>query len=148
MIKFSFTFLIIVIGLFSCKKEDNLCNNCSVGAPPSSTTGLTFTKASGSTYTADSSYFLLVSKTLVAYYQGNAHKLVIKTSSSIPGSYSFTTTANKLIYTETATTYTASGGSINITSYSSSKISGDFISNGSGGGIIGLNGQFKDILVK
>lgn len=39
----------------------------------------------------------------------------------------------------------AIGGYINITDNSNNKMSGNFITNGTGGGFTSVNGQFKDI---
>jgi hypothetical protein len=62
----------------------------------------------------------------------------------IPGSYPISS-ANKVSYTESGSSYNATGGTINITAYGNNKISGDFITSGSGAGYTSVNGQFVDI---
>lgn len=138
------SFLIMMI---ACKKEDpeQSCGTCPVGGSVNSTAGFSFTKNNGASITADSAFFIPVSRTIVAYYQGFAHKVNIKTSSLAAGTYSFTSSANTLSYTESTFTYIASGGSISITANANNKMSGSFVSNGSGGGVISLTGQFTDI---
>lgn len=132
--------------IVSCKKEpEQSCGTCPVGGSVNSTPVFSYVKNNGSTVTADSAFFIPVSKTIVAYYQGYAHKVNIKTASLAAGTYSFTSSANTLSYVEATFTYIASGGSINITSNTNSKLSGNFVSNGSGGGITSLTGQFTDI---
>jgi hypothetical protein len=148
--KTSFVTTFVLWCLFTCssckKTPDQSCGSCPVGGGSGvAQDGVSFTKTGNITYTADSAYFLSVSNTLVAYYQGNAHKLVLKTTSPVAGNYAITATTNRVTYTEATGTYVASGGSINITSNASTKISGDFLSNGTGAGIIGLSGQFTNI---
>ncbi|MBI3520794.1 MAG: hypothetical protein HY062_15765 [Bacteroidetes bacterium] len=138
--------LIFSLMLLSCKKEDpdQSCGTCPIGGP-SQSSGLTFTRNNGASITADSATFNPSFSTITAYYQGVTHRISIKTSSQLPGTYNFTTTANTLYYIETSATYYAIGGYINITSNANNKLSGNFVSNGTGGGYTSINGQFKDI---
>jgi len=136
---------LLVAGFFTfCKKNkpEQTCTSCDTG--PSTPPGFTFTKNGGSAITADSAYFYPSSNTIIAYYQGNTHRVNVKTASLNPGSYAISTT-NKVTYTELSLVYNASGGSINITANANNKLSGDFTTSGTGGGFISVNGQFKDI---
>ena len=145
---FSFYTVVVVfsIVLLSCKKQEpeQSCGTCPVGGP-SQSAGLTFTKNNGSSVTADSASFNSSFSTITAYYQGVTHRINIKTSSQLPGTYSFTTTTNTLYYIEPSATYYATDGYINITSNANNKMSGNFTTSGTGGGYISVNGLFKDI---
>lgn len=137
-----FISLIIIV---SCKKEpEESCDNCPVGGSTESK-GFSYIKNSGETIYADSAFFNSSFRTITAYYHGIATRVNIKTSSQAEGTYSFTIPGNTISYTETTATYIASNGSINITSNLNNKMSGNFVSNGTGAGIITLRGQFKDI---
>ena len=81
----------------------------------------------------------------MAYYQGNAHKLVIKTSAQSPAKY-LISAINKVTYTEALLTYTATSGEINITANTGTTLSGDFLTQGSnGGGVTSVKGSFLDL---
>jgi hypothetical protein len=142
------SFLMIFISLVliaSCKKEpEESCDSCPVGGS-TETVGFSYIKNSGATIYTDSAFFNSSYRTITSYYHGIATRVNIKTSSQAEGTYSFTIPGNTISYTETAFTYIASDGSINITSNLNNKMSGNFVSNGTGGGIITLRGQFKDI---
>lgn len=146
--KFFFVSFFCVLIVISCKKkEDDSCDNCQDGGPVEQLE-FSYTLNGGSKIVADSAFFNASSKTITSYYQGIANRINIKTTSQIAGTYNFTTTANVLSYTHAGLTYMASGGYINITDNSNNKMSGNFISNGTGGGYTSVNGQFKDITKK
>lgn len=137
-----FTFLVYV----SCKKEpEQSCGTCPIGGNVNSSVGFSYVKKGGSTVYSDSASFNAASRTITSYKNGIATRVNIKTTSQGTGTYSFTTSGNSISYTETTFTYIGSGGSINITSNTNNKMSGNFVSNGAGGGIISLTGQFTDI---
>jgi hypothetical protein len=141
--------LLLFISLASCKKEpEQSCGTCPGGGTVNSLVGFSYVKNNGASVNADSAFYNSVSKTITSYYNGISTRVNIKTTSQAPGTYSFTTPGNALSYTETSFTYIASGGSIVITSNVNNKLSGNFVSNGTGGGIISLTGQFKDIKLK
>lgn len=141
---FNLVFLLVIFSCTACKKKEpeQTCSNCDTGpgAPP----GFTFTKNGSTAITADSAYYYSSTSTIIAYYQGNSHRVTVKTSSLNTGSYAIST-SNKVTYIESGLTYNATGGSINITAYGNNKISGDFITSGTGGGFTSVNGQFKDV---
>jgi hypothetical protein len=140
-----FSSLLIVA---SCKKEpEENCDSCPVGGS-TEPIGFSYIKNSGATIYADSAFFNSSYRTITAYYHGIATRINIKTSSQAEGTYSLTIPGNTISYTETTATYIASDGSINITSNLNNKMSGNFVSNGTGAGIITLRGQFKDISKK
>lgn len=146
--KFFFVCFLCALMIISCKKkEDDSCNNCQDGGPVEQLE-FSYTLNGGSKIVADSAFFNASSKTITSYYQGIANRINIKTTSQIAGTYNFTTTANVLSYTHAGLTYMASGGYINITDNSNNKMSGNFITNGTGGGYTSVNGQFKDIAKK
>ena len=146
--KHFFAIFILSFVIISCKKkEDDSCVSCQEGGPGEAV-GFSYTLNGGSKIVADSAFFNTSFKTITAYYQGIANRINIKTSSQITGTYNFTTTANVLSFTQAGLTYMASGGYINITNNSNNKMSGDFITNGTGGGFTSVNGQFKDISKK
>lgn len=129
----------------SCKKEpDQSCGTCPVGGSVNTPQGFTYTKNGGTALTADSAFFLPASNTIVAYYQGGTNRVIIKTASQNPGTYSIST-ANKVTHLDAYGTYNATGGNVIITANANNKISGSFITNGTGAGYISVNGQFQDI---
>lgn len=136
----------LILSATSCKKkeQEDSCSTCASSSPVEPQ-GFTFTKNGGAPITADSAFFIPASNIIIAYYQGATHRVNIKTSSQVTGTYSFSITTNKLTYTENTFIYNATGGSVNITANANNKMSGDFTTNGSGGGFISVNGQFKDI---
>jgi hypothetical protein len=140
-----FAFCLLPV-LISCKKKEPDCGSCSSGEGLKPPPGLSFVvNGSNTTLLADSAWFIPVSKTIMAYYQGNAHKLVIKTSLQSPGTYSVSA-LNKVTYTETLLTYTATSGEIKITENTGTSLSGDFLTQGnSGGGITSLKGSFTEL---
>ncbi len=149
MKNFTILILLLVVALLSCKKEpEQSCGTCSVGGSATSAVGFSYVKNGGTAVYSDSAFFNSSYKTITSYKNGISTRVNIKTTSQAPGTYSFTTSGNTISYTETTFTYIGSGGSINITSNANNKISGDFVSNGTGGGIISLTGQFKDIPLK
>lgn len=149
MIKTLISIGIILLVLSSCKKEpDQSCGTCPVGGSTTPTNGFSYVKNGGSAIYADSAFYNSVNKTITSYYHGIATRVNIKTTSQVPGTYTLTTPGNTISYTETSFTYIASGGSISITSNSNNKLSGSFVSNGTGGGIISLTGQFNNIPLK
>lgn len=135
---------LVILNIEGCKKKEpeKSCSNCDNG--PAASPGFTFTKNGGTAITADSAYYYSTSNTIIAYYQGSTHRVTIKTSSLNTGSYTISTN-NTVTYIESSLIYNATGGSINITAYGNNKISGDFITSGSGGGFTSVNGQFKDV---
>lgn len=136
---------VLLACLISCKKEpEQSCSSCSVGGTTQSI-GFSYVKNGGASVDADSAFFNSTYRTITSYKNGISTRVNIKTSSQGPGTYSFTTSGNSISYTEITFTYIGSGGSINITSNANNKMSGNFVSNGSGGGITSLTGQFKDI---
>ena len=139
-----------ILMAFSCKKEDESqsCSTCSVGGSTHPSSGFSYVINNGSTVYADSAFFNASFRTITSYRNGIATRVNIKTSSQAAGPYSFTSSANTLSYTESTFTYIASGGSINITSNANNKLSGNFVSNGTGGGVISVTGQFQDIPLK
>ena len=139
-----------VIILFSCKKEDEgqSCSTCPVGGSNHPSNGFSYVINNGATVYADSAFYNSAFKTITSYHSGIATRVNIKTSSQAAGTYSFSSSANTLSYTEVTFTYIASGGSINITSNANNKLSGNFVSNGTGGGVTSLTGQFQDIPLK
>ncbi len=140
--------LILLAGILSnsCKKnKEKDCSTCPVGGVVVPSPGCTFTKTGNIRFTADSSYYLSASNTLVAFYQGNSHKLTVKNTTAAIGTYTFNGTTIKVTYFESVGSYLGSSGTLNISSNTNTYISGDFISTGIGGGIIGLNGQFTSI---
>lgn len=145
----AFVFILGLIILFSCKKKDDggSCSSCPVGGSQQSN-GFSYVKNNGSPVYADSAFYNSTNKTITSYYHGIATRVNIKTTSQAAGTYTFATPGNTLSYTESTFTYIAAGGSINITSNANNKLSGNFVSNGSGGGIISLTGQFQDIPLK
>lgn len=148
MVNRNYIFVIFILSLLivSCKKEpEQSCGTCPVGGSTGSSVGFSYVKNNGASVTADSAFFNPSFRTITSYYNGIATRVNIKTSSQATGTYSFTSSVNTLSYTESTFTYIASGGSINITSNANNKMSGTFVSNGTGGGIISLTGQFKDI---
>lgn len=132
--------------IFSCKKKETDCGSCPSGDGVKPQPGLSFVvNGSNTTLLADSAWFVPASKTIMAYYQGNAHKLVIKTSLQSPATYSISS-LNKVTYTETLLTYTATSGQITITENTGATLSGDFLTQGnSGGGITSVKGSFLDL---
>jgi hypothetical protein len=145
-VKILFIFLFVLLFLNSCKKkEEHTCGTCSVGGAVEPT-GFTYTKNGGAQITADSAFFYPASNTIISFYQGVTHRVIIKTSSQATGSYSISTSAsNKVFYYESVGTYGATGGNVNITSNANNLLSGNFTTNGTGGGFISIGGQFKDI---
>lgn len=144
-LNFSVIFGIVILTLSSCKKEpDQSCGSCPVGGSVNTPQGFTYTKNGGSAITADSAFFLPTSNTIICYYQGGTNRVILKTSSQAPGTYSIST-VNKVTYSDPLGVYNATGGSISITANANNKISGSFITNGTGGGYISVNGQFQDI---
>jgi len=143
-IKQAICFALILVALTSCKKkESDDCSNCATEeSGASSLPGLTFVlNGNSSMITADSAYYKTTSKTIVAYYQGNSHKLVIKTSSQVVGQYSISA-SNTLTYSENLTVYQATSGNITITDTTGKKLSGDFLTLGNNGGITSVKGKF------
>lgn len=141
--------ILLLVGLLSCKKEpEQSCSTCSVGGSVNSSIGFSYVKNGGTAVYSDSAFFNAAYRTITSYKNGISTRVNIKTTSQTPGTYSFTTSGNTISYTETTFTYIGSGGSINITSNANNKMSGNFVSNGTGGGIITLTGQFKDIPLK
>jgi hypothetical protein len=142
-------FLLIIL-VTSCKKQepDQSCGSCPVGGSTSPVDGFSYVKNGGSAVYADSAFFNSTNKTITSYYHGIATRVNIKTTSQAPGTYTFTVPGNTLSYTETSFTYIASGGSIIISSNSNNKLTGNFVSNGTGGGIVSLTGQFQNIPLK
>lgn len=142
--------IIVILGsvfivFSSCKKEpEQSCGTCPVGGSVNTPQGFTYTKNGGTATKADSAFFLPASNTIVAYYQGGTNRVILKTSSQSAGTYSVSTT-NKVTYLDSYGTYNATGGSISITANANNKISGSFITNGTGGGFTSVNGQFQDI---
>ncbi|MES2512604.1 MAG: hypothetical protein V4580_00615 [Bacteroidota bacterium] len=144
-LKLFLTTLFFSILIVSCKKEDesDSCSTCPVGGSIEPV-GFTYTKNSGATITADSAFFFPASKIIIAYYQGMNNRIIIKTSAQTSGVYTFNGASNTVTYIEPLGSYSATGGSINITSNANNKMSGTFTS--SGGGIAStIGGQFKDI---
>lgn len=140
---------VILVILSSCKKEpDQSCGSCPVGGSTTPSNGFSYVKNGGSATYADSAFYSATYKTITSYYHGIATRVNLKTTSQAPGTYTLTTPGNTISYTETSFTYIASGGSIVITSNSNNKLSGNFVSNGTGGGIISLTGQFNNIPLK
>ena len=142
--------LLGLIFLVSCKKEDSgtSCGTCPTGGPSQGSNGFSYVLNNGSAVYADSAFYNSSFRTITSYHNGISTRINIKTVSQAAGTYSFTSSANTLSYTESTFTYIASGGSINITSNSNNKLSGNFVSNGTGGGIISLTGQFQNIPLK
>ena len=139
--------LIALVGfaVISCKKEpEESCSSCSVGGGIEPV-GFIYSKNGGADIHADSAFFNTSFRTITSYYQGIATRVNIKTSSQAPGTYTLTSSVNTLSYSETSFTYMASGGSVIISDNANNKISGNFVSNGSGGGITSITGRFKDI---
>ncbi|MES2565785.1 MAG: DUF6252 family protein [Bacteroidota bacterium] len=135
----------IVVVFVSCKKEpEQSCSSCDVGGA-AEPVGFIYSKNGGADIKADSAFFNSSFRTITSYYNGIATRVNIKTSSQAAGTYTLTSSANTVSYSETNFTYLASGGAIIISENSSNKISGNFVSNGSGGGITSLTGRFKDI---
>ena len=140
----------ILLVFSSCKKEepDQSCASCPVGGSTTPTNGFSYVKNGGTAIYADSAFYNSTNKTITSYYHGIATRVNIKTTSQVPGTYTLTTPGNTISYTETSFTYLASGGSVSITSNSNNKLSGSFVSNGTGGGIVSLTGQFNNIPLK
>jgi hypothetical protein len=136
---------VFVLTLFSCKKEpEQSCSSCSVGGTEEPI-GFYYSKNGGTVIKADSAFFNVAFKTITSYYQGIATRVNIKTSSQAPGTYTFSIPANTLSYSEVSVTYLASGGSLIISENVNNKMSGEFVSHGSGGGITSITGRFKEI---
>ena len=146
-----YTIFIVILFIcsifFSCTKKapEQSCSSCPVGGVVNPPQGFSYTRSGGDQITADSAFYFSSSNALLSYYQGNTYKLSIKIASLQTGNFTFTTTANKLTYTEPLGTYIASDGSVNITSLANNKVSGDFTSTGSGAGILSVSGQFTNI---
>lgn len=141
--------IVFLATVLSCKKEpEQSCGTCPVGGSTSPTSGFSYVKNSGSAIYSDSAFYNSAYKTITSYYHGISTRVNIKTTSQAPGTYTFTASGNTLSYTETSLTYIASGGSIVITSNANNKLSGNFVSNGTGGGIITVTGQFYNIPLK
>src|SRR6478609_4843868 len=122
-----FCIFFLVMVFVSCKKKETNCSSCPSGEGVKPPPGLSFVvNGSSSTLLADSAWFIPASKTIMAYYQGNAHKLVIKTSAQSPAKY-LISAINKVTYTEALLTYTATSGEINITANTGTTLSGDFL---------------------
>jgi hypothetical protein len=139
------SFITVCFLLVSCKKkEEDSCGSCPVGGG-TEPAGFSYTKNGATAITADSASYNAVAKSIISYKGGIATRVYIKTTSQLVGTYSFSVTGNTLNYNDPSTVYVASGGNINITSNASNKLSGNFTSTGSGGGLINVNGQFKDI---
>lgn len=138
-------FASVLIAFSSCKKEpEESCSTCPVGGA-TEPVGFIYSKNGGTDIHADSAFFNSSFRTITSYYQGIATRVNIKTSSQAPGTYTLTSSANTLSYSETGLTYMASGGSVIISDNANNKMSGNFVSNGSGGGITSITGRFKDI---
>ncbi len=135
----------ILVLVSSCKKKSDDCNSCNVQGPGNPPPGLTFVlNGTNTTITADSAWFLPSTNNIIAYYQGNSHKLVIKTSAQTVGTYAISAT-NILTYSENASAYSATSGSITITAKSATTMSGDFLTMGNSGGFTSVKGSFTDI---
>lgn len=136
---------LLALLVISCKKEpEQSCGSCEVGGTEEPV-GFYYSKNGGTVIKADSAFFNVAFKTITSYYQGIATRVNIKTSSQTPGTYTFTIPANSLSYSEVSLTYIASGGNIVITENLNNKLSGEFFSHGTGGGITSLSGRFKEI---
>ncbi len=149
MKKVFFTIIVGVLFFTACKKEpEQSCGTCPVGGSTTPANGFSYIKNGGTPIYADSAFYNATYRTITSYHNGIASRVNIKTTSQAPGTYSLTTPGNTISYTETSFTYMASGGSVIITSIANNKLSGNFVSNGSGGGIITLTGQFTNIPLK
>jgi hypothetical protein len=148
VLSISILFFVLLSG---CKKEEATSTSCAtcpagggIAAPPD---GFTYTTNQGAVITADSA-FLLNSNVIISYYHGAAHRVTIKLTSLLAGTYALTnpSNGNTVSYYETpGATYNATGGTVTISESSSTKISGSFVTSGAGGGFVNVNGQFQNI---
>jgi hypothetical protein len=139
------TFAVILLIFISCKKEpEESCGSCPVGGA-TEPIGFIYSKNGSADVHADSAFFNATFKTITSYYQGIATRVNIKTASLVPGTYTLTSTANTLSYSAPGLTYIAAGGCVIISDNANNKLSGNFVSNGTGGGISSLTGRFKEI---
>lgn len=145
--KHLFIIFISSLVILSCKKkeeETNSCSTCDSGGGVASV-GFSYNINGGGTTTADSATYNVANRTITSYKQGMAKRIVIKTSSQLPGTYYFTSTANTFNYIESIGTYYATSGYITITANANNKMSGNFSSGGTGGTSTTVSGNFKDI---
>lgn len=142
-------FVLFLFIIAACKKEsESSCGTCPVGGSVTPINGFSYVKNGGTPIYADSAFYNATYKTITSYYNGISTRVNIKTTSQAPGTYTLTTPGNTLSYTETSFTYMASGGSVIISSNSNNKLTGNFVSNGTGGGITSLTGEFTNIPLK
>jgi hypothetical protein len=142
-----FIIFILSLTIVSCKKKEedsSSCSTCPVGGGMEPT-GFSYNINGGGTTVADSATFNVANRTITSYKQGISKRIFIKTSSQLPGTYSFTSTANTFYYIESIGTYYATSGYITITANANNKMSGSFSTGGTGGTSTTVSGNFKDI---
>jgi hypothetical protein len=129
--------------LWSCKKEDdaNPSNNNTGGAT------FNWTDNTGATVNADSAFYVEQYHTIKAYKGGIAQFIEINLTAGAAGTYTVGS-GNAISYLNGNTLYTASTGSVVISSNTAGKMAGSFTSTGTGGSITALSGAFANMEVR
>lgn len=156
-LKFGTGVLVVILFMGSaCKKKEattsKSCPSCPAGGglanPPD---GFTYTKNMGETIKADSA-FILGNNVIICYYHGGAYRVTIKVKSLLPGVYQITDppSGSTVSYYETpGASYSALSGNVTITDYRLNGnirvVSGSFMTEGDGGGLVRINGQFQNV---
>lgn len=124
------------------------CSEDEVAAvTPNGTSSFVWVDNTGTSITADSAYFENQYKTIKAYKGGVAKFLEINLRSDTVGTYTVGS-INAVSYLNGSALYIAATGSIAITSNANSKMSGSFVSVGTGANLTSINGTFTNIAVR
>ena len=97
-------------------------------------------------HSAASASFSTTYKTLIAKDASNATLFEINLSGTTPATYSVDA-SNAITYTGVSPYFTATGGSVIITTNANGKMTGSLRAVGNSGGITMINGTFKNITV-
>ena len=140
---FSIVILLFVMTFTSCSSDDD---QPTIPVVPVAD-GFTWKENGTATvHTAASASFSTNFKTLIAKDASNATLFEINLSGTTPATYAVDA-SNAITYTGVSPYYTATGGSVIITTNAAGKMTGTFRSVGNSGGITAINGTFKNIAV-
>lgn len=141
-LRFVITICAAFFVLYSCKKDDPQPVNNNPATPSGNFTW----NVNGSTsFTADSTYAYYSYTSFYAFKGGTNNSIEINLGSLAVGTYTISSaTGNALTLVKNGTSYSASSGTVSISS-SGSKLSGTLTAAFSGTVVTGLIGQFTDV---
>ncbi len=143
--KLLFFSLLSISLMFSCSDEEKDETTEDVTDTTVVTTGFVYNENGGASITADSAYYQEQYKTIKAFKAGEF--IEINLTAGTAATYTIGS-SNAVSMLKGTALYSATSGSVVITSNASSKMTGTFTTSGSGASLTQLSGKFTEISVR